>query len=249
MTILIIILVTAVFIQGVLPLLLTRQLSSRVRRKLKEDFPAEFAPPLTIILPCKGIDFGFEENMISILNQDYPFFEIIFVTADDDDPAYGILKRLMEEHKSARASLITAGTSNKRSQKLNNQLAALKKISPSSEALVFLDSDVRAEKDFLRQLVRPLQDKTIGVSTGYRWYLPVRGRLGAMVRSIWNAGALPLLIHPRYNFAFGGTMAIRREVFEEAGVAKAWEGALTDDFPLSLAVKKRGYTVRFVPHA
>ena len=41
-------------------------------------------------------------------------------------------------------------------------------------------------------------------------------------------------------------MAIRREVFERAGVAAAWSGALSDDYALTHAVKKAGLRVVFV---
>ena len=42
------------------------------------------------------------------------------------------------------------------------------------EVLVFVDSDARPEKSWLKKLVAPLADETLGASTGYRWFLPVR---------------------------------------------------------------------------
>jgi hypothetical protein len=42
-------------------------------------------------------------------------------------------------------------------------------------------------------------------------------------------------------------MAIRRETFEEAAIANAWNNAVSDDLTLTVAVRKLELEVRFVP--
>jgi cellulose synthase/poly-beta-1,6-N-acetylglucosamine synthase-like glycosyltransferase len=44
-------------------------------------------------------------------------------------------------------------------------------------------------------------------------------------------------------------MAIRRSVFERIGVREAWEGALSDDYALTHAVRRAGLRIDFVPDA
>jgi len=217
-----------------------------VSRELRAQRP-EFTPKLSVIMPCKGIDPGFDANITAMLDQDYPDFEVLFVTATRDDPAWGYIDRILAERPDARARLLVAGVSEGRSQKLNNQLHAMGNVRPETEALVFVDSDVRAHLQFLRALVAPLQDEGVGATTGFRWYVPQQGGFGSYLRATWNGGGLPMLAQERLAYAWGGAMAIRRQTYEQAGVREAWEHALTDDFPLTRAVRAQGLTVRFVP--
>jgi len=231
---------------ALLSVLNTARFIAYVRRDLAHERPP-FAPRLSVIMPCKGVDPGFGENVRSLLAQDYPDFELLFVTATRQDPARPCLEELLGAHSDARARLLVAGIQPGRSQKLNNQLFACGHVRPDAEALVFVDSDVRAQPTFLRDLVAPLGEEGVGVATGFRWYIPAGGRPASYLRATWNGGGLPMLAHPRFAYAWGGSMAILRETFERAGVADRWAGALTDDFPLTDAVRKLGLQVKFVP--
>jgi hypothetical protein len=63
---------------------------------------------------------------------------------------------------------------------------------------------------------------------------------------MWNASALALL-GERSGFAWGGSTAIRRENFDEIGVKERWQGALSDDYVLTSAVRERGQRIKFAP--
>src|SRR5262249_43223151 len=64
--------------------------------------------------------------------------------------------------------------------------------------------------------------------------------------SVWNASALSLL-GERSGFAWGGSTAILRENFDQIGVKERWQGALSDDYVLTSAVRERGQRIKFVP--
>jgi cellulose synthase/poly-beta-1,6-N-acetylglucosamine synthase-like glycosyltransferase len=206
----------------------------------------KYAPHVTVILPCKGLDPGFNENVQKLLSQDYPSLEVIFAVAAQDDPAYANLVQLTAA-SSLKTQIIIAGLNARRSQKINNQLKALEKLSPETEVIVFVDSDVIARSDFLRHLVAPLQDEKVGVCTGYRFYIASLTNVMSQLRSLWNRMSAWEMANPHYAFAWGGAMAIRRAVFEKAQVAAAWDSAADDDLSLTTAVKKIGLTVHFVP--
>src|SRR6185369_3061321 len=53
----------------------------------------------------------------------------------------------------------------------------------------------------------------------------------------------------RAHFAWGGAMALRREVFESARVAEYWRGAVSDDYRLTHAMRAAGLEIRFAPRA
>jgi len=206
----------------------------------------KFAPRVTVILPCKGLDPGFKENVEKLLSQDYPDFDVIFAVASQDDPAYACLNELAQS-ASRHVSIVVAGINSRRAQKINNQLKALETLSPDCEVIVFVDSDVIARNDFLRHLVAPLQDEKVGVCTGYRFYIASLTNWPSQLRSLWNRLSAWEMASPSYSFAWGGAMAIRRSVFEKAGVAAAWDQAADDDLSLTTAVKDIGLSVHFVP--
>lgn len=211
-----------------------------------------YRPKLAVILPCKGLDPGFHDNMRKLLEQDYkkdgvPYFEIIFAVATDSDPAYPALKAVADEFPHVKSRVVVAGINNKRAQKLNNQLEALKLLSPDIEAIAFVDSDVIARQDFLTHLVGRLEEPGVGATTGYRFYIPYRGDAASMLRSIWNRVSAWEMASPKYCFAWGGAMAIKREIFEKADVLSHWDQAADDDLSLTTAVKDLGLKVKFVP--
>jgi len=234
---------------GTIPLLLTARLKRRLPLMLRGKTVVRDRPAASVILPCKGLDQGFTENILALLRQDYPDLELLFVVATADDPAHDAIARLLAAEPRWRglAKLLVAGLGDGRAQKLTNQLAAIRQVRPQSRVLVFIDSDCRPDPGFVSRLVAPLGDAEVGATTGYRWYHPPTPTLGSMLRSTWNAGALPFLVDEQTTHAWGGAMAIRREVFERAGIAARWDKAVSDDLTLTLAVKGLGLRLQFVP--
>lgn len=227
------------------------QLFAYVEKELKEE-PADYLPQISVILPCKGLDPGFRDNLKKLLEQDYvkdgkAQFEVIFTVASEDDPAYKAIDEVRKSIDKVETKLVVAGVNSQRGQKINNQLAALKMISPHSEAIVFVDSDVIARNNMLRYLVAPLNQPGVGATTGYRFYIPFKGDWPSVLRSMWNRVTAWEMANEKFAFAWGGAMAIRREIFEKARVAESWDRAADDDLSLTTSVKALGLKVRFVP--
>lgn len=216
-----------------------------VKRMLGRPLPKRL-PKVTLIAPCCGLDQGFEENIRAVLSQDYPEYEVIFVTESAADPAYPVLSKLIASCR-VPSRLVTAGRAFGRGQKVHNLMAAVAAANPESEVLAFVDSDARPRRDWLCHLVAPLADEKIGAATGYRWYLPEKGGFWTVLRSAWNGGVATLLGDHKRNFAWGGSMALLKRRFHEARVMDYWQGALSDDYALSRALKDAGYYVVFVP--
>jgi cellulose synthase/poly-beta-1,6-N-acetylglucosamine synthase-like glycosyltransferase len=209
---------------------------------------------VSVILPCKGLDPGFAENIRKLLQQDYfdketnkPNFEVIFAVAETNDPAYSVLKEICNTSEAIRTKLVVAGIDKRRAQKVNNQLAALKEVSAETNVFVFVDSDVIARSDFLKYLVSHLQDDSVGATTGYRFYIPFGVGCASLIRAIWNRMSAWEMANPSYSFAWGGAMAITKKNFEKAHIYESWERSCDDDLALTTAVKDLGLEVRFVP--
>lgn len=210
--------------------------------------PERFAPPSTLFVPCKGVDAGLESNLRAYFRQDYPDFQLLLVTGEETDSCVPIIRRLQEQHSQVCSRVLFSGQTRKRGQKVHNLLYALQFVRSQDQVLAFGDSDIRPAANWLLRLIGPLEDREIGMTTGYRWYVSPSGRFAAVMRSVWNAGVASLLKEQDSFFAWGGSMAVRREVFEACRVVEHWHGALSDDYAISRAVKEASLSIHFRPH-
>jgi cellulose synthase/poly-beta-1,6-N-acetylglucosamine synthase-like glycosyltransferase len=244
----------------------------RSRSKPRNDF----TPSVALVIPCKGLEGDFEANIASFLGQDYPDYQVIFSLASVEDPAYLATKNYLEKvsrnklnreenclgpqrdqtrqivdrdgaDNGVRTALVIAGYSESRAEKVQNLLRGLEAVETKSAILVFADIDGCPKRDWLRSLVAALEDPQVTVSTGYRWYLPGSG-LVSRLRSAWDASIATFLGDHNYNFAWGGSMAVRTADFRGMAVAERyWAHAVSDDLALTRAVRDRGGKVRFEP--
>ncbi len=205
-----------------------------------------FAPFVTVVAPFRGIDDGLEDNLNALIEQNYPQFEIIFVGDDANDPAIPFIKNVL----SPSSRLMIAPKATGMSQKVENLRSAVTAADERTEVFVFVDSDVRPGSDWLRSLVGPLKDPDIGATTGYRWFISRKPTFASELRSSWNASiASALGPQTRSNFCWGGSMAIRRDVFEGLQIHNKWKGTLSDDFAVTRAMNEANMPIVFVPQA
>ena len=211
----------------------------------------EFMPFATVFVPCRGLEDGLKENINAIFAQDYPAFEIIFVSDRADDPAVEIIeeaRRSFPGESGPTMRFVFAGPATDSGQKVHNLRVAVATADPQSEIFVFVDTDARPRPDWLLTLIKPLQDPDLGATTGYRWFVPVRGGAASHLRSVWNAAiASALGRQEEKNFCWGGSTAIRRETFQNRKVAEYWRGTVSDDFTLTRALRDGGLPIKFVP--
>jgi len=206
-----------------------------------------YRPKAALLVPCKGLDPDFKKNIEALFTQDYPDYEIVFITATQDDPASPVLEEIIEKNPQISSRLVIAGTATGRSQKVNNQLRGVREVREDCETLVFVDSDAQPATDFLKNLVAPLKNLQVGIATGFRWYLPVCGGFSSLLRSTWNGGGVAFLTDRVSNYAWGGAMAIRKATFVDCNVISRWENALSDDMTITQAVREKGLEIQFVP--
>lgn len=218
----------------------------RERRRYIQDAlakpPAENLPPATVIVPVKGEDEGLRENLASLMRLDYPDYELIVVAREAEDIPEGVVP---DEARTVIAGPGDPGNSDK----INNLLAAVESARGESQVFAFADSDGRVSRRWLTALVGGLAEDRAGASTGYRWYVPEPPDYWSMLRSSWNAVIAGGFGAGEVRFAWGGAMAIRRDVFEQARVAGHWRGSVSDDSALSTAVHEAGLRILFAPGA
>jgi cellulose synthase/poly-beta-1,6-N-acetylglucosamine synthase-like glycosyltransferase len=217
-----------------------------VRRSSARSWPP-YEPPVAVIVACKGVDAGLEANLAALLDQDYAGYRVIFALDDLEDPARPVIRRVAARSK-VPVSVVAATPVRNATGKAAALIRAAKEITAKDEVVAFMDSDARSPRRWLRDLVAPLQDPAVGATTTYRWYVH-DGTLASAARSAWNAASTNLLFSERLNFAWGGSSALRREVFVRTYIAAKWGSALSDDMVVTQAVKREGLRVAYVPAA
>jgi cellulose synthase/poly-beta-1,6-N-acetylglucosamine synthase-like glycosyltransferase len=224
-------------VQGIVALVLGFRATHHLRTYRRQSLQR---PRVVVFCPCRDVDPGFRENIESIFDQDYPRFQVVFIVDSSTDPSFQLLSE-------KNATVLVAGEASTRGQKVHNLIHGVEHGAGDAEVFIFCDADARFPRDWITNLVAPLEDDTVAVSTGYRWYSAERGGVASLLRSAWNASVVTTLGNHNKNFAWGGSMAIRREVFDQIGVRKAWEGAVSDDYAVMHAARRSGKRIVFVP--
>src|SRR5260370_15918555 len=128
-----------------------------LQTELSKEYP-EFTPFVSVFVPCRGLDEGLQENIAAIFAQDYPNFEIIFVSDSADDPALEVVveaRRSFTNESGPTMKMMISGPANDSGQKVHNLRAAVGHADPNSEVYVFVDTDARPQDVWLRALVAP----------------------------------------------------------------------------------------------
>ena len=214
---------------------------------LLPKFPPVKTPRCSIIIPCKGVPKNFGKNLEGFLELDYPAYEVLYVTETENDLAVPIIESIVGRHDNAR--LVIAGFSLSCAQKNHNLLAGVGQ-ADESEVYIFADSDIRPGKSWLKELIRPLADPDIAVTSGFRWLHSTKGTLAEFTHAYANIFMYVLFCCASFIGGvglWGGSMAIRRKDFVELGVAQKWGSAVVDDLCLSKLVTRKRLKGVIVP--
>lgn len=220
---------------------LRQQTASRSRPTVTEA-----TPPISILKPLKGTDPQIYECLRSHCLQDYPEYEIIFAVSDPNDPAIATVKRLQSEFPAHRIQLIFCPTILGANIKVSN-LAQMLPLA-RHDHLIVNDSDIRVERNYLRRVIAPLADPTVGMVTClYRGVAaPTLGsRLEALgISTDFCAGVLAARqLEGGMRFGLGSTLAFRRGDVQSIGGFESFADYLADDYELGRRIADLGLKV------
>jgi ceramide glucosyltransferase len=225
----------------------------RFVRRRRSSPAGSHTPFAAVVIPCKGVDAGFDENLDRFLNQNYPEYQIVFVVATEAEPVSQKLRAKLAALpatagiRKPQASLVVAGVTDGRGEKVNNLLHGIEAVGPAAQVLVFADIDAAPSGDWLRSLVGSLANPETTVSTGFRWYLPGQGFVSKL-RAAWDTSIATMMGDHDHNFAWGGSMAIRAADFRKLEIAERyWANTASDDYALTRAVREAGGKITFEP--
>jgi ceramide glucosyltransferase len=199
-------------------------------------------PPASILKPLCGAETGSYENLRSFCLQDYPEYQIVCGVRDSDDPAVATVRRLQREFPALDIELVIDPRLYGANYKVSNLINILGRC--RHDRLVLADSDICVEKDYLAEVVAPLNDFSVGVVTCLYRGRPVFGlwsRLGALFIDDWFAPSVWVAhLLGSQAFAFGATIALRRDALAAAGGFEAIVDQLADDYRLGELTRRLG---------
>jgi hypothetical protein len=232
----------AAMIQGVFALVFTRHLIYSPVAPLAE----EHCPQAAILLPLRGADARLEDTLRRLIRQDHPNYSVRVIVDNPTDPAFEVATRVAQEPGGERLRIATI---QKRRTTCGLQCSALFEAAEQLEGTVVdvatIDGDVVVHPSWLRELVAPLHDPSIGAAFGNRWFTPQAGEWGSVVRYLWNAAAIvPMWI---FGIPWGGTFAIKKKWLIETGLMDQWKKVMVHDAPVPYLLQQKGLKVQFVP--
>jgi ceramide glucosyltransferase len=215
---------------------------SHFRPRPKPD--PDFAPPVSILKPVKGLDAEAYENYASFCQQDYPDYELLFGMADPDDPAIELVERLKADYPELKIRWAIGHIfgSNRKASLLHNLVGEAQ-----HELLVISDSDMRVKPDYLRRVVAPLARSEVGLVT-----CPYQGQGARSLVAKLEALHMGTLFLPsvviasdlfRLPFAMGSTVALRKSDLRRMGGFRAIADHLADDHEVGARIAELGLRV------
>ena len=228
--------------------------SSRLFFRSLKDRPAknfDFAPPISILKPVRGLDPEAYENYASFCRQDYPNYELIFCVGDFNDPAVPVLQKLMRDFPERQIRLLFGSGRSA----INDKVAKLVRMvnEAENEFLVISDSDVRVEPNYLRTVVAPLRDSKVGCVTCF--YVSIHDEtLAQHLQSIgmysdFYPGILVAQQLDGIKFTLGPTIVTTRSHLAGFGGYEAIENKPADDLLVGRLIAQQGLKVELLPYA
>jgi ceramide glucosyltransferase len=213
----------------------------RGRRPRVRRGPAR-TPALTVLKPLCGAERQLYECLRSFCVQDYRDYQIIFGVCAPDDPAIPVVRRLQREFSGRDIQLVVDARQHGTSRKVSNLMNMMARA--NNDHLIISDSDIKVPADYLAKVVRPLLDPSVGIVTCPYRGVPQPGLpslLGSMFINEWFMPSVRVAaMFGSRDFAFGATIAIRRQTLAAIGGFAAIANQLADDFRLGDLTRRIG---------
>src|SRR5262249_25823747 len=195
------------------------------RRRAPTD--GSWLPTVSLIKPVCGLEKHLYENLSTACRQDYPEYEVIFSVQDPADPALAVLTRIRDENPSVAIRIVVGRACAGPNGRLSNILNATGKA--IGEVLVYSDSDMRLDPQYLRAIVAPLANPGVGVACTLYRASDAENLYESLELLSLNTDFVPSMVFASETGASlacpGASQAIRRETLTLIGGPEPMPGA------------------------
>jgi glycosyltransferase involved in cell wall biosynthesis len=202
-------------------------------------------PRVAVVLPTRGADLSLAHCLESLLDQDYPSYDIRIVVDSEVDPAWEIIRGVLARRPSANVKVALLEQRRETcSLKVSALLQALAGLDESCQAVALIDADVVAHPQWLRDLLAPMCDPKVGATSGVRWYISDSPKWGSLVRMAWGAAAATQMV--AFGIPWGGSMAFRADLLRRSNLLEKWALCLCEDVLLEGVLREQSLRLDFV---
>jgi ceramide glucosyltransferase len=218
--------------------------NSGARRGLGGDAASQPRPaPVTVLKPLCGAEPGLDDSLRSLCEQDYAGnVQIVFGVQHPADPALAVLEGLKRDYPRLDLTVVVDPTRHGASAKVSNLINMMR--AARHDWLVLADSDVSVPPGYLAAVTAPLADPAVGIVTCPYRGVPRPGlwsSLGALFINDWFIPSVRVAaLFGSRAFAFGATIALRRDALDAIGGFQAIADQLADDYRLGELTRRRG---------
>ena len=203
-------------------------------------------PAVTILKPLHGDEPRLEQNLASVLLQDYPGpMQIIFGVSEPTDPAAAVVDRLRAAFPAANLQLVVDPRRHGRNGKVSNLVNLSAAV--AGEVVVLADSDMLVEPDYLTRVVGALQQPGVGAVTCLYSGISLPNIWSRLATGWVDGQFLPnVILGLTLGLAkpcMGSTIALRRDTLERIGGFVAFANLLADDYEIGAAIRRLGLAV------
>jgi ceramide glucosyltransferase len=217
-----------------------------LRRKPEHNAGADsaknFMPPVSLLKPVHGVDFGSVENFESFCRQNYPDYEILFAVNDDSDPAVPLIREIAARFPERNIRLISGAPQIGANKKVNNLIELTR--AARHEIIVLTDGDVRVLPNYLRDVVAPFADANIGAVTSFYRGIAQKSLVAELeaigAASDFFAGVLVAEWMEGMTFALGASIVTTKSWVAKIGGFEAIADMHSDDYELGHRIAKTG---------
>jgi ceramide glucosyltransferase len=207
-------------------------------------------PPVTVLKPVHGIEKNQRNNLRSACLQDYPDYQVVFSVQDPEDATIPLLKEIQAEFGDKRVTVAIDNCKAGTNGKINNMIGGLK--AARHEILVISDSDVLLKPDYLKTIVAPLSDPSVGcVCTLYKaagadtWFEKIEL---LTLNADFMANVLFAHVSGASRFCLGASAALRRKTLDRIGGFEALSDYLVEDYEMGRRIWEQGKRVEIIPY-
>ena len=150
-----------------------------IRIAKKPEINPNHLPPTSVIICARNEEENLKKHLPSILNQNYPQYEVIVVNDASEDDSVWVLEGLAKQYPHLKVSTI------KKEEKFNHnkKLAVTIGIKAATyEHLLFTDADCETiSPEWIRQMMQTYKPQT-EIVLGYGGYTKTKGFLNKLIR-------------------------------------------------------------------
>ncbi|MDM3855334.1 MAG: glycosyltransferase family 2 protein [Aphanizomenon gracile PMC649.10] len=217
-----------------------------LRSHKPNSLPDEQLPKTAVILCLRGADPFLPNCLRSLLQQNYPEYDLKLIIDSKEDPALKIATETINQLGATNIEISTLrAVRHSCSLKCSSLVQAVADLDNAYPIIAFIDADTVAHPNWLRELVTPLLDDKVGLTTGNRWYIPTGNYWGSLVRYSGNISSVVQMF--LFQIPWGGTLAIKTEVLNRINLLDKWGEVLTDDMLLHKLIKQEKLQIKFIP--